>query len=154
MLLGQQTQVDWWRQTVRVIASCWLSLGDAIFSQPLLPACERDMGCLASPVPMPLLSLKHPLGLFSTLVLGGRRHFNRSTEKITVSGVMLEFSYLKKKAKAKNYCVAFERILLLKYPLYTVNIHLSHFFFRSQWASVATHSQTHISSIVLIRGNI
>lgn len=68
MLLGQQMQVDWWRQMVRVIASCWLSLGDAIFSQSLLPACENDMGCLVSPIPMPLVSLKLTLELFSALV--------------------------------------------------------------------------------------
>lgn len=44
MLLGQQTWVDWWRQTARVMASCWLSLGDAIFSRPRLPARWKGYG--------------------------------------------------------------------------------------------------------------
>lgn len=69
MLLGQQTQVDWWRQTVGVIASCWLSLGDAIFSQSLLPACEKNTGCLASPFSSATLVTQTHFGVvFNTCV--------------------------------------------------------------------------------------
>lgn len=61
MLLGQQTQGDWWRQTARVIASCWLSPGDVSPpSQPPLLFTERgdmkDRGSLslrAQPSPVP-----------------------------------------------------------------------------------------------------